>query len=257
MDPATEYFASTCSHTGESEEADVAGRRQLQWLLARRDRGLRIKVALYSGEPAGMLHFMPIEVSPHGPLGEEMGVVTCLFVTRRFEGKGIGRELMDAAEEEARRQGLPAIAAVAYYWDFWFMPASFFEKFGYVVTDRAGETAVLWKVLSEEDRIPAPPKLVRRRYSFVPVSGKVGVDLFFTDGCQTSNIEGQRVREVAGSFGDRVVLREYDSSDRDALLKYGVPRAIFVDGREIGWGYEAPREGIREAIEKALKEHRV
>lgn len=28
----------------------------------------------------------------------------------------------------------------------------------------------------------------------------------------------------------------------------------FVNGKEIGWGYEAPKDGIREAIEKAMKE---
>ncbi|MFC2172374.1 hypothetical protein ACFLU6_07050 [Acidobacteriota bacterium] len=31
-------------------------------------------------------------------------------------------------------------------------------------------------------------------------------------------------------------------------------RAIFVNGKEIGWGYEAPRNGLRETISKAIEQ---
>ena len=82
--------------------------------------------------------------------------------------------------------------------------------------------------------------------------GKVVIDLFWNPICQTSGIEAQRVREIAAEFGDSIVLNEYRADDRDVLLKYQTPRAILVDGNEIYWGYEAPREGIREAIAKAL-----
>ena len=35
------------------------------------------------------------------------------------------------------------------------------------------------------------------------------------------------------------------------LRKYEILRAILVNGKEIGWGYEAPRGGIKKAIEEA------
>jgi len=38
------------------------------------------------------------------------------------------------------------------------------------------------------------------------------------------------------------------------LLCYQIPRAIYVNGSEIGWGYEAPKDGIREAIQRAMTE---
>ncbi len=41
---------------------------------------------------------------------------------------------------------------------------------------------------------------------------------------------------------------------RDMLLRYQIPRAIFINGKEIGWGYEAPKEGVRDAITEALRE---
>ena len=40
--------------------------------------------------------------------------------------------------------------------------------------------------------------------------------------------------------------------DVATLRRYGRGRRIFVDGEEIFWRYRAPREGIRDAISKAL-----
>jgi hypothetical protein len=54
-------------------------------------------------------------------------------------------------------------------------------------------------------------------------------------------------------YGDPVILNEYSADRREVLLRYEIPRAIFVNGREIGWGYEAPKDGLREAISGALK----
>ena len=66
--------------------------------------------------------------------------------------------------------------------------------------------------------------------------------------------EAERVREVAAEFGDKVVLNEYPAHERETLLRYQYPRGIFANGKEIFWGYEAPKEGISEAIERALEE---
>jgi hypothetical protein len=78
------------------------------------------------------------------------------------------------------------------------------------------------------------------------------IDLFWNEFCQTSNIEAQRVREVAAEFGDLVALNEYSTDDRPILLRHQISRGIFINGREIGWGYEAPKAGIRKAIAQAL-----
>jgi hypothetical protein len=169
--------------------------------------------------------------------------------------------LIDSAEEEARSQGSKALVTTAYYGDFWFMPASFFERCGFsMVSSREvategekqylEEETILWKVWDSSAEIPA---FLERKYAFEPVSGKVVVDLFWNTFCLTSNIEAHRVREVVAEFGDKVIIHEYCADDRDVFSHYRLPRGIFVDGREIGWGYEAPRDGIREAISRALR----
>jgi len=261
MTPVDEYYVGTCTHVNESEEADACGQRRAAWLNTMYDEGVRAKVALHDGQRVGFLYVMPIETSPWGPLGKDLMVIPCLYVQEKGKDRGMGRALIEAAEEEARRQGKKGLVTIAYYHDFWFMPASFFERVGFSkVRSRTvpaegpnaflGQKAILWKVL---DPSAQPPEFLKPKHAFEPVPGKVVVDLFWNAFCQTSNIEAQRVREVAAEFGDLVVLREYAADDQAILLRYQIPRAILVNGREIGWGYEAPKEGIREALSAALR----
>ena len=247
-----EYFVSTCTHEGESEEIDASARRRLAWLHSREPDGLRVKVVLVDGKRVGFLYAMPIEICPWGPLGEDLLVFPCLFVLNEAQKKGAGRALMEAVEDEALRQGKTGVVTNGYDWEgaSWFMPSSFFTAQGYELVERRGPVSVMWKPL-EPDAVP--PRMLKSDYEFEPAPGKVVVDLFWHTFCETCDIEAVRVKEVAAEFGGRVVLREYCGDDRDILLKHQIPRAIYVQGNEIGWGYEAPRDGIREAITAALK----
>ena len=56
---------------------------------------------------------------------------------------------------------------------------------------------------------------------------------------------------VAG-YDEKVILREFCAEDPKVLARFGIPRLIQVNGKTLFWGYEAPREGIRDAIEAAL-----
>jgi GNAT superfamily N-acetyltransferase len=261
MDETTEYFVGTCTHVNESEEADACGKRRVAWLRGMYEQGLRVKVALLEGKPVGFLYVMPIEVCPWGPLGKDLAVIPCLYVSEEGKGKGAGASLIAQAEKEARRQGKKGIVTIGYYHDFWFMPARFFERCGFSAVGEAREVTsegekdylsnetILWKVF---DQAAEPPRFLKPNYRFTPVPGKVVVDLFWNAFCATSDAEAQRVREVAEEFGDSVVLNEYAADDPAVLLCYQLPRAIFVNGKKIGWGYEAPKEGVREAISQAL-----
>ena len=97
-----------------------------------------------------------------------------------------------------------------------------------------------------------PPDFLKPSWTFEPIPGKVAVDLFYFTFCMTSDLEAQRVREVVAGFGDRVMLREYCADEREVFLRHQQPRGIFVNGTEISWGYEAPKDGIRKAIAEAL-----
>jgi len=248
MQPDDEYFVGTCSHVNESEEADAVCRRRLVWLKKMEPGGLRVKVAVEDNKALAFAYVMPIEISPWGPLAEELMVMNCLYVPQDIKGRSIGRRLANAALEETRRQGRKGLVTEAYYWEFWFMPAPYFEKLGFEVVTRKDNYAILWMKLDETAR---PPVKLKRNYTYQPVEGRVVVDLFHHSFCATVNTEAQRVREVCAEYGDKVVLNEYNADDPVVLRKHQIPRAIFVNGKEIGWGYEAPKDGIRKAIEEA------
>jgi hypothetical protein len=58
---------------------------------------------------------------------------------------------------------------------------------------------------------------------------------------------------VVKEFGESVLFNEYPAHDSSILMRYQIPRAIFINGKKVGWGYEAPKDGIRKAISDALK----
>jgi GNAT superfamily N-acetyltransferase len=256
METADEYFVGTCTHTNESEEMDSSANRRLAWLRAMYPKGSRVKVASFAGKLAGFLHVIPIEFCPWGPLGRDLLVIPCLVSVNK--GHGAAKALLAAAEEEARCQGRKGIVTIGYYHDFWFMPASFFEANGFSKCggmrqgyfDPKSRAAVLWRMFDEHVE---EPLLLKPKYEFKAVPGKVVIDLFWNEFCQTSNIEAQRVREVAAGFGDLVTLNQYSADDRAVLLRHQIARGIFINGREIYWGHEAPKDGIREAITQALR----
>ena len=118
MSSADEYFVATCSHVKESDEIDACGQRRLAWLRKAHEAGLRVKVGIVSGEHAGFLYVMPIEISPCGPLGRDLSVIPCLYVLEKGKGKGLGRDLIGAAEDAARTQGKKGLVVVGHYHDF-------------------------------------------------------------------------------------------------------------------------------------------
>ncbi len=248
MQTEDEAFVGACTHVDETEEWTASCARRVPWLRRQRERGLRVKVALVDGEHAGFLYMMPIEIAPWGPVGRDLMAIQCLFVREAMAGQGVGRALMEAAERETHVQERQGLVVTGFYHDFWFMPAPFFKKCGFTVAARRGNAVILWKPfgLSAE-----PPGFMERNYSFSPVPGKVAIDLFWSRSCLTIDTEAQRVREVAEEF-DAVALRTYCVDDLAVRDRYGIHRGIFIEGEEVGWGYEAPREGLREAIRSAL-----
>ena len=250
MQPEDEAFVGSCTHVNETKEWTASCERRIPWLRGQYDNGLRVKVALVDGTHAGFLYMMPSEMASWGLIGENLSVIQCLVSCKMFAGRGIGRALVRAAEDEARGQGRKGIAVVAFYHDFWFMPAPFFEHCGYAVVRRKDDAAVLWKPFGES---VAPPDFLHETYRFVAAPGKVAVDLFWNRACLTSDTEASRVRAVVGELGDTVDLREYCTDDSAIKLRFGLSRAIYIDGKRVDWGYEAPKDGLRDAIRGAMR----
>ena len=255
-DKNDENFVGTCTHVNDTpecclrEEIDKSAKRRIDWLKRMYEKGSRVKIASIDNDQVGFLHIMPIEICPWGPMGQDLMVIPCLTVMGKANGRGIGRALIYSAEEEVKRQGCKGLIIIGYYHNHWFMPAPFFEKCGFSLIEQKGTTAILGKFFEESAE---SPRLLKPNFQFKSIPGKVVVDLFWNTFCPTSDIEAQRVREVAAEFGESVVVHEYCADERSILYRYQIPRGIFINGKEIWWGHEAPKEGIREAISRALR----
>ena len=252
MTTEDEYFVTTCSHVNESDEIDVCAEIRRRQFAIMKSEGALFKVATLDSTLIGFAYGIPIERSSWGPLGHSLMVIPCLYVVKKGTSQGAGKALIASIERDARAAGNHGVTIFACR-DFpgaeWFMPASFFELLGYTPVDTQGRETLLWKPFSSD---AVPPHFLQPHYVFEPIEGTVVVDLFWNVFCPTSAIEAQRVRKVCQEFGNRVHLREFCAEDREVLLQYQISRALYVNGEEIGWGYEAPKKGIRDAIERAL-----
>jgi hypothetical protein len=170
------------------------------------------------------------------------------YVYENKKGSGYGRALMDAVENEAKKEK-KGVAVIAYDNDFWFMPSSFFKKLGYEEVERQGETVLMLKTFEPVE----PP--VMHRFNFQPelVEGKVVVDAFWNPICLTSILEMQRVKEVCSEYDDKVILNEYNCGNKDILDNCQTSKKLLINGKEKGWGYAAPKEELRNEIEKAIE----
>ncbi len=242
-------FLAACGHTEDDQEIHDSVRRKTDWFKRQWKEGLISLIGFVRGERAGCLNMFPVENCPWGPKGKDLLVMPCLFVTWDYQGKGLGKALMEKAIQIVMSSGRKGLVAFGFSDPEWFLPASFFRRFGFEeISQNAGER-LMW--LKFVDDAVAPEQLVSR-YIYRPIAGKIVVDLFFNSFCQTSDIEAQRVKEVAGEFRDKVVLNVYSAENSGVRERYKLSRGIFVNGRELFWGYEAPREGIREAVREAL-----
>ena len=251
MKAEDEYFVTTCSHINESAEIDVCAKMRRQLFEVMKSEGTVFKVAMLDDEHIGFAYGIPIERSSWGPLGQSLMVIPCLYVIEKGTSYGAGNALIASIEQDARVAGHHGVTITAYRelpGAEWFMPASFFELLGYTPVETRGREILLWKRFSSD---AIRPHFLQPHYVFAPVEGMVVVDLFWNAFCQTSVVEAQRVREVCQEFGDGVLWRELRAEDREVLLQYQISRAIYVNEEEIGWGYEAPKDSIREAIKQA------
>ena len=244
-----EYYVGTCTHVNENnEEIEMSAPRRIAWLKRMEQHGLRTKVALLDDVHAGFIYVMPIEINPFHIQGKDLMIFPCLVSQSKFSLKGVGKKLIKAAEEETLKQQRKGIATFANFWDFWLMPAKYFEKLGYKVAEKRGIQAILWK---QFDPSADPPQFIKMNYKFKPIQGKVVVDLFWNVFCLTSDVEAQRVQEVVSEYNNDVVLNEYSAVKPSILKRYVISRGIFVNGKWIEVGPEIEKEKLRQEIEEA------
>jgi GNAT superfamily N-acetyltransferase len=237
-----------------SEELKDGGDHKEKWYDAMKDRGLRVKLAESDdGHIGGMIQYVPIGHS--AAEGKDLYFIQCVWVhgykqgLGNFQGKGMGKALLRAAEEDSRSLGARGIAAWGVSLPV-FMRASWFRKQGYRVADRKGISVLLWKPFSAD---ALPPKWVGKGRKPQTHPGKVTVTSFLNGWCPAQNLVHERAKRAAAEFADKVVFEEHHTMDRNVLLEWGQSDALYVDGKAVRTGPPPSYEKLRAIVEKRVR----
>jgi GNAT superfamily N-acetyltransferase len=236
-----------------SDEMKEAGDHKRCWYERAKQEGLRVKLALDDeGTAGGMVQYGPIEASTAE--GKDLYFVYCIWVHGYKEGRGnfrhlgMGKALLEAAEEDVRALGAKGLVAWGISLPFW-MKASWFRKHGYRKIDNQGGQILLWKPFRQD---AVAPKWIRPRKKPQGTPGRVTVTSFKNGWCPAQNLIYERARRAAATFGDRVIFQAFDTSDRRTFLEWGICDALFIDDKAVRTGPPPSYEKVRRQIEKRL-----
>ena len=238
-----------------TEEMKEAGDHKEVWYNKMKDKGLRVKLALDDrGEVGGMIQYIPIEYS--FVEGKELYFVNCIWVhgykqgRGNFQKKGMGKALLQAAENDVKTMGVKGIAAWGIPLPFW-MKASWFKKQGYTKVDKQGflGNVLLWKPFISD---VMPPKWIKQKKKPETIPGKVAITAFLNGWCPAQNLVFERAKRAASEFGDKVVFRKIDTFDRETFLEWGIADALFIDNKQVRTGPPPSYEKIKKMISKRV-----
>ncbi len=152
--------------------------------------------------------------------------------------------------QDAKARGAKGIAAWGIWLPFW-MKASWFRKHGYRKADRQGMASLLWKPFVDDARPPRWFQATGKKPELVP--GKVTVTAFVHGWCLAMNLTYERAKRAAETFGETVVFREIDTSNRATLAQWGISDAVYIDHKRLGGGPPPTYDKIRGAIAKRVR----
>jgi GNAT superfamily N-acetyltransferase len=254
LTPENEEIYFHCLEDWSDEMKEVSYIKEA-WYRRMKDENLTVKLATdENGIVGGMIQYMPIENSFVS--GEGLYFILCIWVHgyRRgrgnFQGHGMGKALLRAAEKDAITKGAKGIAAWGIRLPFW-MKASWFRKRGYVPVDYQGLGVLLWKPFTLE---ATSPKWFRP--AEIPGGDKdkkACITAFINGWCPAQNLTYERVRRVCEELGDQVSLSIIDTHDRSNLLRWGIPDGVYINGKKLGWGPPLSYEKIRKKITRLVR----
>ena len=237
-----------------SEDIREAGDHKEKWFERMRGQGLRVKVALDDqGTVGGMIQYVPIEQVPVE--GRDLYYVYCIWVhgyakgRGNFQKRGMGKALLQAAEEDVRQGGGKGLVVWGLSLPF-FMRASWFRKQGYRRVDRDGIQELLWKPFTAD---AVPPKWIKQKKKPAAEPGKVVVTCLKNGWCPAQNLAYERALRAAQELGDKVVFREIDTFKRETAAEWGISDALFIDAKQVRTGPPPTYEKIKRAIARKVK----
>lgn len=235
-----------------SDEMKEAGTHKKTWYEAYKTRGLRVKLSVdNNGVVGGMIQYLPVELSP--AQGTDMNFVHCIWVHGHKKGRGdfrkqgMGKALIEAAENDTKAQGKNALVVWGISMPF-FMKASWFKKRGYHVADKQGIRVLLWKPFKKGI---LPPEWVKPKKSPKKIPGQVTVSAFIHGCCPAQNIVFERAKRACAELGDGAVFQPYHTQNETVFNEWGIHDGLYIDDKQVRTGPPPSYKKIRSKINSA------
>ena len=231
---------------GSKPGDELAREEKRRWLESRMPLKAGGKLAYERNQLVGMIEFAPIEDSPFPVAGSNLLHINCVWVLPRFQGRGIGEELLQSCVQEAKRRGMKGVSVVANDNPL-VMPLSFFYKQGFRSADHKRNEELMWMIIEPSP----PPKFLPIGYSRKNNRKGMAVDILYCGQCPWS-IKGRgRIEKVAREFGERVQVHSIRTDNREAIEMLGDSKKIFVDGKDVPL-HTPTEEDIRRLLSNSL-----
>ncbi|MBL7137159.1 MAG: GNAT family N-acetyltransferase [Bacteroidales bacterium] len=244
------YF---CCLEDWSEEMKEAGDHKEKWFQKMKNKGLRVKLAVDDhGVVGGMIHYLPIELSPYE--GKDLYAILCIWVhgykqgRGNFRKQGMGKALLQAAEEDVKALGAKGLVAWGLIIPV-FMRASWFRRHGYKTADKEDMSRLLWKPFSTD---AIPPRFIKRKKKPEKIFGKVSVTSFINGWCPAMNIVHERAKRAAEELGDGVVYQVIPTEKKETIMEWGISDALYIHHKSVRMGPPPSYKKIYRKIRKKL-----
>ncbi len=237
-----------------SDEIKEGSSHKACWYEKMKDKGLGVKLVKDDEDNiGGMIQYIPIDHSPAE--GDDLYFIPCIWVhgykkgRGNFQKKGMGKALLQAAEEDVQKRGAKRLVAWGLSLPFW-MKASWYKKQGYKKVDNQKGAVLLWKPFAND---AAPPRWIKPKKKPQREEGKVIVTAFINGSCTVQGMVYERAKRAAAEFENHVEFRGIDTTDRLAFLEWGVYDGLFIDDKQVRTGPPPSYKKIKKKISKQVK----
>lgn len=235
------------------EELEEGARLKRELLSEQLEAGFIGRLLYVEGRPVGLAEALPLEIAPFKLEGRDTAVLHCVWVKPDWQGRGYGRELIEAV----RNAAAPRALAVFGFDYAGFMPAEFFLHLGFVELEERDNIKLLYLPPPGVDSTEEPRvHWLERNYRPALREGRLVVEVFVDNHCPYAHLIAQRVLSAAREIDPETIeVLVHDVSRREDTLRLGKSLGVFADGEELFLG-PLPREQIVELLREVLRARR-
>jgi hypothetical protein len=222
-----------------SQKKSNGYKRKLEWLKARFDEGMRIKMLDLSQGGRGFIEYIPGRFAWRAVHAEEYMFIHCIWVVGKSKGNGYAKMLLNESIKDAEKAGMKGVAMITSEGN-WLISKRMLESRGFASVDNALPSFNLMVKKFGEAKDPYFPDDWEKRCANF---GR-GMTVIRTDQCPYLDDAVNTASEFADKEGIKFHSIELNSAEeirKRVPSPYGV-FSIVLDGKLFSYHYLLPRE---------------